>query len=99
MPSDIFDIRMHDGSRHFADLPETCFFDKLREYAPTLAGVTETGFITDWVTEVWLDFDFCRHQFSINNQHGDYWFFVEDPECPEQILRAVLDHFRLLLEA
>ncbi len=89
---------MSDGCRHFAELPETVFFDVLREYAATLEGSSETAFVTDWVTEVWLDFDFSGHKFSINNQMGEYWFFVQDPDCSDEILGKVREHFRILLE-
>lgn len=94
MPDKLFDFRMHDGSRNFADLPEVIFFDKLREIAKLLEGAAETAFVTDWVTEVWLDFDFRGYKFSINNQNGDYWFFVENPECPDKILLEVVEHFQ-----
>jgi hypothetical protein len=98
MPINLFDFRMNDGSRHFADLPETVFFDDLRQYAARLPGAKETGFVTDWVTEVWLDFEFRGQNFSINNQFGDYWFFVENPDCPDEILLEVLEHFQQILE-
>ena len=84
---------MNDGSRNFADLPEIASFDKMRELLVTFGGAVETDFVTDQVTEIWLDFEYRGHQFSINNQMGNYWFFVKDPECPEQILTAVVEHF------
>lgn len=87
---------MKDGSRNFADLPEFVFFDELRSHARKLAGAVEASFITDWVTEVWLDFEFQGHRFSINNQMGDYWFFVEDPSCPDDILAKVVRHFETI---
>ncbi len=89
---------MKDGSRNFADLPETFFFDKLREIGQQLSGAKETGFLTDWITEVWFDFEFRNQQFSINNQNGDYWFFVDDPECSDEILIEVIEHFQRFLE-
>jgi hypothetical protein len=88
---------MNDGSRHFAELPETVFFDKLREIAKRLEGATETGFLTDWITEVWLDFELRGHQFSVNNQFGGYWFLVENPDCPDEILLEVVEHFQKFL--
>lgn len=97
MSHKLFDFRMRDGSRNFADFPETVFFDQLRDIVKQLEGATETGFATEWVTEVWLDFDFRVHQFSINNQHGNYWFFVENPECPDEILLEVVEHFQKFL--
>jgi hypothetical protein len=33
----------------------------------------------------------------MNNQQGEWWFFVEDPACPDETLEAVLDHFESLL--
>jgi hypothetical protein len=52
-----------------------------------------TAYITDGVTEVWVDFAFCGYTFSINDQFGAYWFFVDDPACPDALLRSVLVHF------
>lgn len=98
MIKDIWDMRMADGSRHFADLPEVVFFDVFVEHAETLAGAEITDFVTDGVLEMWLHFKFRGHTFGVNNQFGDYWFFVDDPECPDEILLAVCDHFRKLLE-
>jgi hypothetical protein len=93
----LFDFRMRDGSRNFADLPETVFFDELRHIAKKFEGAKVNGFVTDWVTEVWLDFEYRGHQFSINNQYGDYWFFVENPECPDEILSEVIEYFQNFL--
>ena len=79
MPIKLFDFRMNDGSRNFADLPENVFFDKLRECVSTFSGAKEIGFVMDWITEVWLYFEFRWEIFSINNQFGDYWFFCQKP--------------------
>jgi len=86
----LLNIAMHDGSRQFGELPESASWDKLRGHLETLAGATVTDFITDDVTEVWIDFNFRGHHFSVNNQNGDYWFFVQDPQSPDEILEAVL---------
>jgi hypothetical protein len=94
---DLFDMRMNDGSRHFADMPESVFFDAVADHAETLDGAEVTNFISDGVIEMWLDFSYRGHKFSINNQFGDYWFFVDDSECPDEILLEVCDHFRRLL--
>jgi nicotinate-nucleotide adenylyltransferase len=87
---------MKDGSRNFADLPEIVCFDTLRSHARKLAGVSEIGFLTDWVTEVWLDLEYRGHRFSINNQMGNYWFFVENPLCPDDVLLEVVNHFEIV---
>jgi len=95
----IFDFRMHDGSRNFADLPVTKLWYDVRDHVRTLAGAQLTGFVCDDVTEAWIDFTYREHHFSINDQHGNYWFFVEDPGCDHAILEEVLHHWeRLLLE-
>lgn len=93
----LYDIRMIDGSRQFADIPETVFFDAIRNCAAKLEGAIETGFVSDWVTEMWLDFDFRGHSFSVNNQFGEYWFFVRDPACSDEILFDVISHFEKLI--
>ncbi len=99
----LIDMRMHDGSRHFAGLPETYDvaspqWHKLRVHVTELAGAAVRGFVTDDVTEAWIDFEFRGQAFSINNQHGDWWFFVDDPACPDAVLLEVLDHFERLLD-
>ena len=94
---EIYDMRMRDGSRHFASLPETASWHALRAHVERLEGVSDTGLITDEVTEAWVDFRYRGHAFSVNNQSGDYWFFVEDPACPGEVLEAVLSHCKLLL--
>src|SRR5262245_66356926 len=95
-------MKMADGSRHFGDLPETYDvqspeWHRLKDHVDKLTGAKLTSFITDDVTEAWIDFAFEGHAFSINNQHGQWWFFVKDPACPDATLLAVLDHFEPLL--
>jgi hypothetical protein len=97
MVKDLFEAKINDGSRHFVDMPETVFFDDLADHVEKLEGAEITEFITDGVLEMWLEFEFRGHKFSVSNQFGDYWFFVEDPNCPEEILLEVIDHFRKLL--
>ena len=94
----LLDIKMHDGSRNFTDLPETVFFEVLHEHTKKLDGAKVTRFVSDWITEVWLDFEFRGHKFSVNNQFGDYWFYVENSSCPDKVLLEVCEYFRKLLE-
>lgn len=96
----LFDMRMHDGSRHFADVPERYDvdypeWDRLRAYLASADGVELTGFVTDNVTEAWIDFTHAGYAFSANNQHGDWWLFVSDPACPD----AILERARALVVA
>jgi len=88
---------MNDGSRLFAELAESASFSQLRDHVAALDGVVVASFLSDDVTEAWIDFAFRGYQFTINNQFGDYWFFVVDPRCPDDILLAVIEHCRSLL--
>jgi len=97
MTERLYSVIMHDGSRHFGDLPQTVLWHGLRDHIEGLSGAAVTGFVTDEVTEAWIDFSYRGHEFSVNDQYGEYWFFVRDPECPDEILEAVLSHCKLLL--
>lgn len=97
MAAKLINIIMNDGSRHFADLPESIDWYQLRDHIQRLDGARVTNFLTDNITEVWIDFAYRGHQFSINNQFGSYWFFVENPQCSDEILEAVLRHCELVL--
>jgi hypothetical protein len=94
----IFDVRMNDGSRHFADLPEIYPWTILSEHLTRLETAVETNYITDEVTEFWLDFEYKEQKFSVNNQIGEFWFFAENPDCPEEILLEVINHFGKLYQ-
>jgi len=82
----------NDGSRWFAELPESRSWRELRDHLARLSGVYITKFLTDEVTEAWIDFAYRGHTFSVNNQFGDYWFFVREPGCPDDILIEVVSH-------
>jgi hypothetical protein len=97
MNDSLQNFKMHDGSRNFATLPQATSWSALRNHLEQLEGLVETAFLTDHVTEAWLDFEFLDHTFAVNNQFGEYWFFVRDPECDEAILRTILEHARRLL--
>jgi hypothetical protein len=97
MPEKLLNLTMNDGSRCFGALPQTALWYDVRDHTEKLSGVTLTGLTTDHVTEAWIDFEYRGHNFSINDQFGEYWFFVEEPDCPDGILEQVLAHFRILL--
>ena len=97
MIESIFDIRASDGSRRFAELPQTLLWDAVRDHIAKLDGANLTGFHCDGITEAWIDFEYRNHQFTINDQFGQYWFFVDDPTCPEPVLQEVFRHFWALL--
>lgn len=99
----LFDLRMADGSRHFASFREgfgtVADWDVLRAAIGGLCSAVETGFVTDHVTEAWLDFTYGGHEFSLNNQGGEWWCFVRDPAAPEEVLRTVAAHFAAALRS
>lgn len=97
MFTQLMDFRAHDGSRQFAELPQTVLWHALRDHIKRLRGVKMTGFLTDDITEAWIDFEFRGHSFTVNDQLGEYWFFVKDPECPDEILVQVVEHCEALL--
>jgi beta-xylosidase len=93
----IVELPMEDCSRHFGALPQTVLWYKLRHHLRNLEDVTITDFVTDHVTEAWVKSTFHDYQFSINDQCGDYWLFVKDRACADDIVEAVLSHCRLLV--
>jgi hypothetical protein len=92
----LIDERMHDGSRHFVYLPETATPIRLLFHVFSLFGAYPTAYVPS-IFESWIDFRYRGQKFSINNQYGDFWFFVQNPECPEEILNRVAAHFAKLL--
>jgi len=94
----LLDERMHDGSRHFALLPQTRAPLRLVFRVLTLPGAWPTAYVPSLAAGSWIDFRYKGHQFSINNQYGDFWFFVHDPVCPPPVLARVVSHFATLLQ-
>jgi hypothetical protein len=92
MSTPLFNRTMNDGSRHFAALPESRSWEALRDHFSGFDGAEVTAFVSDGITEVWIDFTYRGHRFSVNNQYGEYWFFVADPRCADEILREVVKH-------
>ncbi len=88
---------MNDGSRHFASMPRRAGSFRMRRHLSKLDGAEETDFITDRAFDWWLDFMYEGHEFTLNEQLGNYWFIVSDPQCPDEILMAVVQHFEKLL--
>lgn len=92
------DIRVHDGSRNFLSLPQSQLWHRVRDHVAALDGAELTGFLCDGVTEAWIEFTFREWKFSINDQLGEYWFFVNDPQCPDAVLQLVGRHFAAFLD-
>jgi len=45
----------------------------------------------------WIDFDYAGQTFTVNDQFGEYWFFVRDPNCSDEVLMTVATHCEQLL--
>jgi len=84
---------MNDRSRHVISLPESCSFSDLKRFTKKKEGIRISNYISDGITEMWLDFHYKNQDFSINNQCDEYWFFVNDQTCPEDILYEVAEYF------
>lgn len=95
---ELINIRTHDGSRHFLALQLPRDWYGVRDHVERLNSAMLTGFLCDDITEAWIDFEYQRHNFTINDQFGEYWFFVSDPSCAVEILETVAEHFRSLIE-
>ncbi|UVC08211.1 hypothetical protein IHQ71_24140 [Rhizobium sp. TH2] len=83
---------MADGSRLFLELPQSVYPDAAVEHLKMLPRAELVDFL-DTIPESWIDFRFEGHEFSINDQLGEFWFFVKDPVCPDSILTRIRDHF------
>ncbi len=87
---------MNDGSRHFASLPRRLLPYAVRDHVARLTGATLTGFVGG-DAEAWIDFAYEDHAFSVNDVWEEYWFFVRDPACPDEVLARVVRHFGAVL--
>lgn len=88
--------RMDDGSRLFAIFKFPLSWGILRPHLEQMEGLKVTGFVTDSVTEGWLDFEYFGQRFSINDPLGEFYVFAEDGECSAFILGELMKHFRKL---
>jgi hypothetical protein len=88
----LLDIRQNDGSRNFFDLPTSVTWDDLIGHLNQLEQLTIEKFLPSPVLGSWLVFSFNGYKFSVNDQMGKYWFFVENTSCPEEILFQLAEH-------
>ena len=49
-----------------------------------------TDFVTDGIVEAWIDFTVEGERFTVNNQFGEFWFFVSNPSADEILLGRVI---------
>lgn len=94
MRVEYLDQRMNDGARLFAIIRDSISWAELRQHLEQVQGLTILQFVSDGVVESWLDFRFFDHQFSIHDPMGEYWVFVQDPNCASFILLELITHLR-----
>ena len=94
--AEITSFIMHDGSRRFLSLPESILSGALFDRIGAMPNTRVTEFI-ETIPESWIDFEFHGFEFSINTQFGEYWFFVRDRNCPDDILIDIRDRFATIL--
>ena len=78
---------MADGARHFAETPWRPPL-ALKDQLTKSPGVTVTKFL-DSTTETWIDFEYRGFSFTAHNPLNDFWLFVADPACPDELLGKV----------
>jgi hypothetical protein len=88
---------MTNNTYMFVALPQVRLWHDLHEYLQRLQGVNITGFLTDGVIGSWIDFSFRGHSFTINEQSGQYQFFVGDADCSDEVLSEVTRHCKAFL--
>lgn len=90
------DERMQDGSRLFAVFKFDPGWRVLHRHLQTMEGLVVTGFLTDGVTEGWLDFNYFGKSFTIHDPLGEFHVFSQDGDCSPFILGELMKHFRKL---
>jgi hypothetical protein len=93
----LIDVRTSDGSRHFACLPKTCDWKKLRDHIGQLQGLEFVNLVVGRPEDPWCDFTFRGPRFLIRNGGPYYHFFVGDPQCSDLLLFQVALHCERLL--
>ena len=93
----LLDHRAHGGARRFASFREGVPPERLRAHLGRLAGLSLGEFLTDRMTEAWIDFTYRGYDFTVNNQVGQFWFFVDQPDAPASVLEEVTAHVSKLL--
>lgn len=84
---DLIDVRMADGSRHFAEVAWRPPLDLKQRLETCGATVTE---VIESATESWIEFTYAGELFSAHNPLNDYWLFVRNPDCPDSLLSEVV---------
>ena len=80
------------GWRRFAVWPERVSWMRVRRHFDAMPSAAFVDLACDRMNEAALIFTYRSHRFGIDLDNGSYRFNVEDPACPEDILREVLGY-------
>ena len=93
---DLFDDRT-SGWRHFAARAESVSWMRLRRHLNAMPGAAFVDVACDRMNEAALVFTFGGHRFGVDLHEGAYRFTVQDPACPDEVLREVVAYAERLL--
>ena len=85
------------GWRTFAARPERVSWVRLRRHLDAMPGAGLVDLACDRMTEAALVFTYRGHRFGVDLRDGAFRFGVEDPACPDDVLRDVLSHADAML--
>lgn len=80
----------------FAEFVVTRSWQEVGLHVRRLHSATYLGF-TGRGEKSCLQFEFCGHDFCIHEAERIFTFSVDDPSCPESLIRNVQRHFATLL--
>ena len=85
------------GWRHFATRPEAVSWMRLRRHLNAMPGADFVDLACDRMNEAALIFTLRDHRLGVDLHEGSYRFTVENPACPDDVLREVLAYADELL--
>lgn len=91
------DEKMEDGSLLFAELSSEISWVDLRNHFERIDQLLIMKFVTDGITEAWLDFYYYDQHFTIHCPLDIYLVFAQDYDCPAFMLNDLLAHFRAVM--
>lgn len=86
---DLLDDRT-SGWRLFARRAEAVSWMRLRRHLADMPGAGFVDLACDRMNEAALVFTYASHRFGVDLCDGAFRFNVEDPACPDAVLREVL---------
>lgn len=87
---------MADGSLFFAELSGSISWADLGDHLKRIDQLRIMKFVTDGITEAWLDFDYYGQHFTVHCPLDTYFVFAQDFDCPAFMLTELIVHFQKL---